>query len=146
MVTPIAAGEDVYGAQTVSDLVTGIDILRVDATTMGGITGAIEAIALAAGRGRTVLPHVFWPLHVHLASAFPAVEGVEVIPATFGADPLDRLLAHMPVTKDGKMIPNGQREWGSTSDGMRWSSLPAATPSYPKFSQLVTARLAGRNL
>lgn len=120
MVTPIAAGEDVYGAQTVSDLVTGIDILRVDATTMGGITGAIEAIALASGRGRTVLPHVFWPLHVHLASAFPTVEGVEVIPATFGADPLDRLLAHMPVTKDGRMIPDGQPGVGIH---LRWDAV-----------------------
>jgi L-alanine-DL-glutamate epimerase-like enolase superfamily enzyme len=87
---------------------------------MGGITGAIEAIALAAGRGRTVLPHVFWPLHVHLASAFPVVEGVEVIPATFGADPLNRLLADMPVTKDGRMLPNEQPGVGIH---IRWDAV-----------------------
>ena len=67
LVTPIAAGEDIFGARVVSDLVNGIDILRVDATTVGGITGAIEAINIAAAAGRTVFPHVFCPIHVHLA-------------------------------------------------------------------------------
>lgn len=106
MTTPIAAGEDVFGGHVISDLVDGIDILRVDATTVGGITGAIEAINLAAAAGKTVLPHVFWPLHIHLACASPTVEGVEVIPAEYGADPLDRLLRNIPVIKDGEMSPS----------------------------------------
>ena len=101
--TPIAAGEDVYGSRAMADLVSGIDLLRVDATTCGGITGAIEAINLAAGAGRTVLPHVFSPLHVHLACAFPNVEGVEVIPADSGADPIDQLLHHMPSLEMGQV-------------------------------------------
>src|ERR1700733_6895727 len=58
LVTPIAAGEDVFGAGVVSDLVSGIDILRVDATTVGGLTGAIEAINLAAAAGGPGFPHV----------------------------------------------------------------------------------------
>jgi L-alanine-DL-glutamate epimerase-like enolase superfamily enzyme len=106
LVTPIAAGEDTFGARVVSDLVSGIDILRVDATTVGGITGAIEAINLAAGAGRTVFPHVFAPLHVHLACAFPNVEGVEWIAEESGADPLQQLLLKMPVLRDGEMRPS----------------------------------------
>jgi L-alanine-DL-glutamate epimerase-like enolase superfamily enzyme len=103
LTTPIAAGEDVYGARAMADLISGIDILRVDATTCGGITGAIEAIHLAVGAGRTVLPHVFPPLHLHLACAFPNVEGVEVIPDQSGADPLNKLLNMMPQLQNGKL-------------------------------------------
>ena len=104
--TPIAAGEDVFGIRTFADLVPGIGILRVDATTCGGLTGAVEAIHLAAGAGRTVFPHVFAPLHIHLACAFPNVEGAEFIPQASGADPFQNLLRECPVVKDGKMKPS----------------------------------------
>jgi L-alanine-DL-glutamate epimerase-like enolase superfamily enzyme len=116
LVTPIAAGEDTYGARVVSDLVSGIDILRVDATTVGGITGAIEAINLAFGAGKTVFPHVFPPLHVHLACAFPNVESVELIPEESGADPLHRLLRHTPVMKAGDMSPSAEPGVGISID------------------------------
>ncbi len=105
LITPIAAGEDIFGSRPISDLVDGIDILRVDATTCGGLTGAIEAINLAAAAGKTVFPHVFPPLHIHLACAFPNVEAVEVIPEESGADPLHRLLRNLPILKKGEMSP-----------------------------------------
>jgi L-alanine-DL-glutamate epimerase-like enolase superfamily enzyme len=116
LVTPIAAGEDVFGARVVSDLVSGIDILRVDATTVGGLTGAIEAINVAAAAGRTVFPHVFAPLHLHLACAFPNVEGVEWITQESGADPLHQLLHNVPLVKDGKMSPSDQPGVGISVD------------------------------
>jgi L-alanine-DL-glutamate epimerase-like enolase superfamily enzyme len=114
--TPIAAGEDVFGAGVVSGLVSGIDILRVDATTVGGLTGAIEAINLAAGAGRTVFPHVFAPLHIHLACAFPNVEAVEWITKECGADPLHQLLQNIPVVKEGKMTPSEEPGAGISID------------------------------
>jgi L-alanine-DL-glutamate epimerase-like enolase superfamily enzyme len=116
LVTPIAAGEDIFGPRVVSDLVNGIDILRVDATTIGGITGAVEAINIAAGAGRTVFPHVFSPIHVHLACAFPNVESVELIPEESGADPLHLLLRNVPVVKDGKMSPSSEPGIGISVD------------------------------
>lgn len=114
--TPIAAGEDTFGPGVVADLVSGIDILRVDATTVGGITGAVEAINIAAGAGRTVFPHVFPPLHVHLACAFPNVESVELIPAESGADPLERMLRNLPIMQDGKMMPGEEPGTGISID------------------------------
>jgi L-alanine-DL-glutamate epimerase-like enolase superfamily enzyme len=116
LVTPIAAGEDTFGPRVVSELVSGIDILRVDATTVGGITGAIEAINLAAGAGRTVFPHVFAPLHVHLACAFPNVEAVEWITQECGADPLEMMLRNMPAVKDGQMKPSHEPGIGISVD------------------------------
>jgi len=116
LVTPIAAGEDVFGPRVVSELVSGIDILRVDATTVGGISGAIEAIHIAAAAGRTVFPHVFWPLHVHLACAFPHVESVELIMAECGADPVHRFLRNVPEMKEGKMSPSAEPGVGIAVD------------------------------
>jgi len=94
--TPIAAGEDVIGARTLLHLINGIGILRVDATTCGGITGAVEAIHHAWGAGRTVLPHVWSPIHIQLACAFSNVEGVEYIAQEVGADPIEKLLKNVP--------------------------------------------------
>ena len=106
LVTPVAAGEDIFGPRGVADLVSGIDILRVDATTIGGLTGAVEAINIAAASGKTVFPHVFSPVHVHLACAFSNVEGVEVIPEESGADPLERILRNIPKLEDGTLRPS----------------------------------------
>src|SRR3984885_4447465 len=120
LVTPIAAGEDTFGPRVVSELVSGIDILRVDATTVGGITGAVEAIHLAAAAGRTVFPHVFAPLHVHLACAFPNVEAVEWITQESGADPLDQFLQNIPTIKHGQMSPSEEPGIGISID---WSAV-----------------------
>jgi L-alanine-DL-glutamate epimerase-like enolase superfamily enzyme len=106
LATRVAAGEDVMGTRALLELVRGIGILRVDATTCGGISGAVEAIHHAQGVGRTVLPHVWAPLHVHLACAFPTVEGVEFITAEIGADPIEKLLKNVPKVEQGHMRPS----------------------------------------
>lgn len=69
--TPLAAGEDVTSLAGFQDLLEAVDILRVDATASGGITGALAAIKLAEDSNRTVLPHVFLPLHSHLVASSP---------------------------------------------------------------------------
>ncbi|REE07122.1 L-alanine-DL-glutamate epimerase-like enolase superfamily enzyme [Paraburkholderia sp. BL27I4N3] len=102
--TPIAAGEDVVDARSLGRLARGVSVLRVDATTCGGITGALTAMAAAHLGGCTVLPHVFAPLHVHLACAFPQVEGVEWIPHESGADPLSSLLLRPVIIESGHML------------------------------------------
>lgn len=116
METFIAAGEDTFGTRVISELVAGIDILRVDATTVGGITGAIEAIHIAAAAGRTVFPHVFHPIHAHLACAFPNVESVELITEESGADPLHRFLRNTPVAKNGGVSPGEEPGVGISVD------------------------------
>jgi L-alanine-DL-glutamate epimerase-like enolase superfamily enzyme len=113
-------GEDMSGARMFRDVTEVVDILRLDATTSGGLTGAVQAIGLAAAAGRTVFPHVFAPLHVHLACAFANVEGVELIPASTGADPIERLLMNVPEVRDGRMRPGDEPGVGLTVD---WSVI-----------------------
>ena len=104
--TPLAAGEDVPDARSMLQLASRVAVLRVDATTCGGITGALGAVHAAGLAGCNVLPHVFAPLHVHLACAFGHVEAVEWIPQASGADPLEALLLRPPRPVDGQLIPD----------------------------------------
>jgi L-alanine-DL-glutamate epimerase-like enolase superfamily enzyme len=103
--TPIAAGEDVVDMRAMHQLASEVAILRVDATTCGGITGAVNAINLASLEGCTVFPHVFAPLHIHFACAFDHVEGVEYIPPESGADPMEAFLLHPIAVNNGWMSP-----------------------------------------
>jgi len=99
--TPIAAGEDVLDPYSYLDLSKNVDILRVDATSSGGITAAINAIAVAQTCGRQVLPHVFPYLHLHLACARRTVAAVEYIPEHTGTDPVRNLLRDFPPVRGG---------------------------------------------
>ncbi len=124
LVTPIAAGEDVQNSRALGELISGIGILRVDATTCGGITGAIEAIHHAHGVGKNVFPHVWHPLHLHLACAFSSVESVEVVPEDTGADPLERLLQRIPRLQDGKFRPSEEPGAGIV---LNWEAIEKAS-------------------
>ena len=77
---PLALGEDVVGRYAYRDLIAAAmpDVLRLDATTAGGISEAVKVCALAAAESIPVLPHIFPELHVHLAAALPIVMAVEV--------------------------------------------------------------------
>lgn len=102
--TSIAAGEDVVDMRSMRRLADSVSILRVDATTCGGITGALVALQAAVMGGCTVFPHVFPSLHMHLACAFPQIESVEYIPSESGTDPIDALLLRPINVIDGCMV------------------------------------------
>lgn len=101
LATPVAAGEDAAGAVALAELAQGIGLLRVDATTCGGITAALAATQAAGLAGRPVLPHVFAPLHAELAGALPEIEGVEWIPPAAGTEPMDAILARPVAPREG---------------------------------------------
>lgn len=90
---PIAVGEDLTEESLVGGLLEVATHLRVDATASGGLSFARRAVRRAEAAGRTVLPHVFEPVHRPLAALSPAVLATERIPASIGADPFDVLLA-----------------------------------------------------
>jgi L-alanine-DL-glutamate epimerase-like enolase superfamily enzyme len=99
--TPIAVGEDVLDPYGFADLVQNVDILRVDATGSGGITAALNALALASANGRKALPHVFPYIHAQIACAHQAVMAVEYIPEHTGTDPVRKLLRSFPAIRNG---------------------------------------------
>lgn len=122
--TPIAVGEDVLDPYGFADLVQSVDILRVDATGSGGITAAMNALALASAHGRKALPHVFPYLHAHLAGANATVIGVEYIPEHTGTDPVRGLLRDFPAIRNGSFLLTDQP--GAGCD-LHWGAVEAAS-------------------
>lgn len=102
----LALGEDSVGRWAFHELLERQrpDVLRVDATVMGGISEAVKVIALAATLGIPVLPHVFPQVHVHLAAAFPAVLAVEMTDRAYETESLHRLFRRWVSVDDGDMI------------------------------------------
>ncbi|MBU2867795.1 mandelate racemase/muconate lactonizing enzyme family protein [Pacificibacter marinus] len=101
--TPTACGEDAADAVALFELAQKSRILRLDATTCGGITSAIAVTEATGLIGHTVLPHVFLPVHAQLAGAYKAIEAVEVIPPECGACPMFDLLER-PASIEGGIL------------------------------------------
>ncbi|UIN21216.1 mandelate racemase/muconate lactonizing enzyme family protein [Herbaspirillum frisingense] len=101
--TPLAYGEDLPDLQTIHHAINSVPYLRLDATTCGGITAAIAAAEEAGVRGRSVLPHVFLPVHAQLAGSLQAIDAVEYIPVESRACPMFDLLNRKPNMKDGML-------------------------------------------
>ena len=91
---PIATGEDLISVSAYRQLVaSGVSLLRIDATSIGGYTPALTGVGIAADANVRVAPHVWPHVHMPLAAASELVSTIEVIPAYVSADPLMGLLA-----------------------------------------------------
>lgn len=128
--TPIAVGEDVLDPYGFADLVQSVDILRVDATGSGGITAAMNALALASAHGRKALPHVFPYLHAQIACAHHAVMAVEYIPEHTGTDPVRSLLRDFPAIRDGKFQLTDEPGAGCN---LQWTAVGACASASRTF-------------
>jgi L-alanine-DL-glutamate epimerase-like enolase superfamily enzyme len=120
--TPLAAGEEASMIEQHRDLLDAVTILRVDATANGGLSDVMLATQMAAAAGRSVSPHVYAPLHSHLAGAFPNVRQVEIIPAEVGADPFHRLLRSEPAIRNGMLLLDDSHGNGIDLD---WEAVSA---------------------
>jgi L-alanine-DL-glutamate epimerase-like enolase superfamily enzyme len=120
--TPLAAGEDVLDLYGVLDLIGSVDVLRIDATSNGGISGALAALELAAAFGRSVVPHVFPYVHGHLACSHLSISSVEFIPEETGADPINILLDPPPTITNGHLVAS---EAPGIGLALAWSAVAA---------------------
>lgn len=105
--TPVAMGDEQGGSYYPQALLDhdAVDVLRIDLTTDGGVTGMSSVLAQARQRGVTVAPHMYPHLH---SRVLPAMGLTDVpiewgIPGT-GVHPMDDGL-EQPVLRDGLMDP-----------------------------------------
>ena len=105
--TPLAVGDDQGGSYHPEALLAAgaIDVLRVDATSGGGVSGIARVIAQAEAAGVPVSPHMFPHFHTRILDGL----GVEDYPAEWGipgagVHPMDDSL-EQPVMTDGVMAP-----------------------------------------
>jgi hypothetical protein len=105
--TPIAMGDEQGGSYHPEALLTAkaVDVIRVDATTNGGITGLQKTLSQASVSGVNVSPHMFPHLHSRLLPIF-GFKNVPIewgIPGT-GVHPMDDGL-EQPTIIAGMMKP-----------------------------------------
>lgn len=105
--TPVAMGDEQGGSYHPQALLhfDAVDVLRVDATTNGGITRLRGIVAAAAERGVPVAPHMYPHIHSQVLSALGRTDApIEWgIPWT-GVHPMDDPLTQ-PTVVDGRMDP-----------------------------------------
>ncbi len=99
----IGIGDEVADPHLLERLIEAhaIDVLRVDATTLGGIHAFRHAASLAIAAGLEVSTHAYPEVHVHCAAAWPGVSAVETFEAQSASFPSYLFVAGGPVIKDG---------------------------------------------
>lgn len=109
--TPVAMGDEQGGSYHPQALLKfdAVDVLRVDATTNGGITRLRQIVEAARGAGVLVAPHMFGHVHSAVLSALGFADApIEWgIPGT-GVHPMDDGL-EQPIVRDGRMDPFSDR-------------------------------------
>jgi L-alanine-DL-glutamate epimerase-like enolase superfamily enzyme len=114
----LALGEDAVGRWAFDQLfkVCLPDVVRVDATTAGGLSETVKICALASVHARPVLPHIFPEIHIHLAAALSTVMAVETTVAEYEVDVLPRLFSTSLPIENGVMRAPAQPGLGVVLD------------------------------
>jgi L-alanine-DL-glutamate epimerase-like enolase superfamily enzyme len=103
---PIGAGDEVTDPFVFDRLFEhdGLDVLRLDVTTLGGFTGTLPVAARACAQGRRISFHVYPETSVHLAAAFPPALGELFDPDDDSLDPARRLYDGGPTVEPGALV------------------------------------------
>jgi L-alanine-DL-glutamate epimerase-like enolase superfamily enzyme len=113
---PVGVGDEQAGLSHFSNLITHgrIGVVRLDATTCGGVTGLLRIARLAATRGRPVSCHVFHHMHAQLAAVTGA--SIEYMLPQTGVDATHLLVTEDLRWDDGRMVPSSAPGLGMTWD------------------------------
>lgn len=109
--TPIQIGENFHGPSEMraAIAVRASDLVMPDAQFIHGVTGWLEASALAQTAGLPMSSHTFVEASAQLLCATPTAHWIEVLDAAGG-------LRHAPLhIKDGMLIP-----WDAPGIGLEW--------------------------
>jgi L-alanine-DL-glutamate epimerase-like enolase superfamily enzyme len=105
--TPVAVGDEQGGSYHPQALLAfdAVDVVRVDATTNGGITRLRHIVADVVARGRKFAPHMFPHVHSQVLGALGHTDApIEWGIAGTGVHPMDDSL-RQPEVSDGLMAP-----------------------------------------
>lgn len=106
---PIGVGDEVTRPLDLDALMEqeAVDVVRIDATTIGGYTAALGIAARAVARGLRVSYHVNPELHRHCIFADTATDHVEIFPTDRPFDCSHMLLEHAAFAdvEQGRLAP-----------------------------------------
>lgn len=115
---PVAMGEDDAGRWSFANWIAddAVDVLRHDATLVGGISEWMKVAGLALAHRIPIFPHWFPDVHVHLAAAVPDCVGIEVVDHASGIMDVHRIIDD-PVGP----APGGLAPPETPGLGIRWN-------------------------
>lgn len=111
VVTPIQIGENFHGPGEMQAAIAAraMDLVMPDAQFIHGVTGWLEAAALARAAGLPMSSHTFLEASAHLLCATPTADWLEVMDAAGG-------VRRAPLTlHDGTVTP-----WDAPGIGLEW--------------------------
>jgi mandelate racemase len=117
IVTPIQIGENFHGPAEMRAAIAAkaMDLVMPDAQFIHGVTGWLEAAALARTAGLPMSSHTFVEASMHLLCATPTAHWLEVMDAAGG-------LRRAPLKlHDGMVTP-----WDAPGIGMEWNEVAVA--------------------
>jgi mandelate racemase len=104
----IGLGENLSGHRAYRDLLEAdaVDVVRCDATVVGGVREFFAAAALASARGLEISTHVHPNVHVHFGAALGHLHpaGLEYMAPDSGLDGLDELLVEPLEVRNGHAL------------------------------------------
>lgn len=116
----IGLGETLSGHRAFRDLIASgaVDVVRCDATVIGGIREFMATTALASAQGLEVSTHVHPEIHVHLAAATSNLHlaGLELMLPSSGLDGLHRLLHTQLSVSEGHAVVSARPGLGLEFD------------------------------
>jgi L-alanine-DL-glutamate epimerase-like enolase superfamily enzyme len=100
---PIGVGDEVTDEQELRRLVDtrAVDVLRVDATTLGGVGAWSRLSAYAHLSGLMVSPHAYPEVHIHCACAWPLACAVEMFEIDSPYWPTNRFVVGGMIVENG---------------------------------------------
>ncbi|MGC2942544.1 mandelate racemase/muconate lactonizing enzyme family protein [Brevibacterium sp. FAM 24638] len=103
---PIGFGDDVTDPQVLMKLIEerAVDVLRVDATTLGGIQPTLDVIGAARQADIPVSGHAHPYVHQHFSFAFDEMQYVEAFPDDPAFEPSSKLTT-------GSVYPSVNQGW-----------------------------------
>jgi L-alanine-DL-glutamate epimerase-like enolase superfamily enzyme len=132
---PIGGGDETSNAGNMFALLEGeaLDVIRIDATTMGGIEAARHLGAEAQRRGVRVSYHVHPEVHEHLVFGLGLADHIEMFPTDRQFDRLHDLTSHAAFDRvvDGHLSPGEAPGTGLKIDLGKLTPFVRRHSSYP---------------
>ncbi|MDP1852506.1 MAG: mandelate racemase/muconate lactonizing enzyme family protein [Candidatus Planktophila sp.] len=121
---PVSFGESLASSKMAEQALyyNHVDVLRIDALVIGGVSEFLKAVEYANSKGKTFATHIHTEIHSQLAAATPNLYpgGLEYLDPRYEIDLFHHLLLNPIEIRNGKAILNTEPGFGIQWD---WQAI-----------------------
>jgi L-alanine-DL-glutamate epimerase-like enolase superfamily enzyme len=132
---PVAAGDEVASPGAIRRLMAAeaVDVVRLDATTQGGISGFAALAHEARVRGLRICAHAYPEIHQHCAFAFPGLGCLEIFAPGTRFDSCEQFIRPSSLVRSVNGQVSAPERTGLGID-LNWAAVHAAAIDGPERS------------